>query len=230
MFSLLVRRNGLIEPPELGRVDHHCHILPGIDDGPSTLQGSLEIAHLLFTMGIRKIVATPHVISDLFPNTSSVIVEAVNTLQQYLDLHRVGIRIVAGAEYYCEPALLALVARDDLLSFGEQKYVLFESPVRQAPAMLKELTFSLKGFGYSPLLAHAERYHFLQRDFDLAVELKRIGVSFQVNHPSFLLPGTSRSGNLARLLYKKGMVDVLGSDMHRATGRAGVQPEKVSRV
>jgi tyrosine-protein phosphatase YwqE len=94
--------------------------------------------------------------------------------------------------------------------------------------MLNELIFALKSFGYSPLLAHVERYHFLQDDFKLAIELKRLGVSFQVNHPSFMLPATSRRGNLARLLYKKGMIDVLGSDMHRATVGGAIQPETVS--
>ncbi|MBW2277095.1 MAG: capsular biosynthesis protein [Deltaproteobacteria bacterium] len=220
MFSLLVRRDGLIDPPELGETDAHCHILPGIDDGPTDERGTLAIARLLIEMGVRHAVATPHVISDVFPNSTETIVETVERVKRLLAASGLDLSLSAGAEYYAEPDLLQRISSGDLLSFGLERYVLFEAPVERAPMLLEEAVFSLKSAGYTPLLAHAERYRFLQGDEDAVQRLRELGVRFQVNHPSFLLPKTSRRGEMARRLYIKGRVDVLGTDMHRAASFA----------
>lgn len=220
MFSLLVRRDGLIDPPELGEFDAHCHILPGIDDGPTNDRGALAIARLLLEMGVRRVVATPHVISDVFPNSTATISEAAEQVRGLLGNSGLDLQVITGAEYYAEPELLERIASRDLLSFGEERYVLFEAPVERAPMLLEEAIFSLKSAGYTPLLAHAERYRFLQTDGDTVRRLRELGVRFQVNHPSFLLPKTSRRGEMARRLYIKGLVDMLGTDMHRAASFA----------
>jgi tyrosine-protein phosphatase YwqE len=220
MFSLLVRRDGLIDPPELGELDAHCHILPGIDDGPTDERGTLAIARLLIEMGVRRVVATPHVISDVFPNTTEIITETAGEVRRLLGDSGLDLELVVGAEYYAEPELLERIASRDLLCFGDERYVLFEAPVEHAPMLLEEAVFSLKSAGYTPLLAHAERYRFLQTDGDAVHRLRDLGVRFQVNHPSFLLPKTSRRGEMARRLYIKGLVDMLGTDMHRAASFA----------
>lgn len=217
MFSLFIRRDGLIDPPPMGGTDAHCHVLPGIDDGPKDEHGSLAIARLLCEMGVRTVVATPHVISDVYPNSTDRIVGAVDKLRRLLSASGLGIEVVAGAEYYAEPELVARIGRRDLLAFGEEKYVLFESPVEQEPMILEEIGFRLQSAGYTPLLAHVERYRYLQQDRGRAEQLRQTGFRFQVNHPSFHLPKTSHRGEMARWLYVKGLVDVLGTDMHRAT-------------
>ncbi len=217
MFSLLIRRDGLIDPPPMGETDAHCHILPGIDDGPADDLGALAIARLLCDMGVRRVVATPHVISDVYPNSSDRIRGAVEKLRRLIGESGLAIEVVAGAEYYAENELLSRVDRGDLLAFGAERYVLFESPVERQPMVLEEIAFALVSAGYTPLLAHVERYEFLRRDPDAVARLREIGVRFQVNHPSFHLPKTSRRGEMARWLYIKGLVDVLGTDMHRAT-------------
>lgn len=218
MFSLFIRRDGLISPPNLGPIDYHCHILPDIDDGPRDTRGSLAIANLLMELGVQKICCTPHVISDLYPNTTEKIITRVAELQKVLDDAHIPLKLQPSAEYYAEPAFLTRIEQDDILCTGENRYVLFESPAEQPPRFLKDIIFALQLKGYTPLLAHVERYYFIQKDYKFARELKRLGVAFQVNHPSFLLPKTSQRGNCARWLYKKGFVDVLGSDIHRAAG------------
>jgi len=217
MFSLLIRRDGLIDPPPMGERDSHCHILPGIDDGPKDDHGALAIARLLCEMGVRKVVATPHVISDVYPNSTAKISAAVDALRRLFSASGLGIEVEAGAEYYAEGELLDRIERRDLLAFGAEKYVLFESPVERRPMVLEDIAFSLASAGYTPLLAHVERYAFLRKDPDAVAHLREIGVRFQVNHPSFHLPKTSGRGEMARSLYVKGLVDVLGTDMHRAT-------------
>ena len=87
MFSLLVRRDGLIEPPAMSEVDSHCHILPGLDDGSPDEKTSIAIANLLLELGVRTVVATPHVISDIFPNTTEQILEAAAKLCRLFKEH-----------------------------------------------------------------------------------------------------------------------------------------------
>jgi tyrosine-protein phosphatase YwqE len=213
----------------MGPLDAHCHILPGLDDGPPDDRGALAIARLLVEMGVTKVVATPHVISDVYRNTTARIVEAVELLRRLLFDSGISLEVVAGAEYYAEAAFLALIERRDLLAFGDERYVLFESPVEHQPMILEEVGFSLLAAGYTPLLAHAERYRFLQQDHGLVEHLRRLGFRFQVNHPSFHLARTSQRGEAARWLYLRGYVDVLGTDMHRATSWDQLQRETTGR-
>jgi protein-tyrosine phosphatase len=217
MFSLMIRRDGLIEPPAMAERDAHCHIVPGLDDGAKDDKSALAIALLLCEMGVRQVVATPHVISDLYPNTTAGILEGVDKLRSLLDASKIALDVLPGAEYYAEGALLSRIDKGDLLAFGEEKYVLFESPVEYQPMVLEEIVFHLLSAGYTPLLAHVERYRFLQKEFSAVTHLREIGVRFQVNHSSFLLPKTSGRGEMARKLYIKGLVDALGTDMHRAS-------------
>ncbi len=229
MFSLFIRRDGLIDPPAIGNIDHHCHILFGIDDGPSTIEGSIAIARILLDMEVSEVIATPHVISDIYPNTSKIIIDTAAKL--ILELNRINLplKLICGAEYYTEQFFINLIEKRDVLSFGDKNYVLFESPVENPPMLLESVIYHLKSNGYTPLLAHAERYHFLQRDFEMVKHLKSLGVHFQVNHPSFMLPKTSHTGEMARKLYLKGYVDLLGTDMHKATPVQQVQPSKKQR-
>jgi protein-tyrosine phosphatase len=217
MFSLLVRRDGLIEPPKMTEVDSHCHLLPGLDDGADSDDTAIAIGHLLMELGVRTVVATPHVISDIYPNTTEAIMEAVEKMRRRFATVGLPLAIEAGAEYYVEADLLHRIERGDIISFGDEKHVMFEAPLSQKPMLLEEVVFSLTSAGYTPVLAHAERYRFLHSDMKAIEALRRMGVKLQVNHPSFHLPKTSTKGEMARRLYVKGMVDLLGTDIHKAT-------------
>ena len=216
MFSLLVRRDGLIDPPEMNEVDAHCHILPGLDDGPRNDRGSLAIARLLLEMGVRTVVATPHVISDIYPLTTKQILDATEKFRALLSDSGLSLEVLPGAEYYIERQLLDRITKNDLLAWGDDRCVLFELPLNQEPLIVEDVIFNLMASGYTPVLAHAERYRFLQGNGERVQKLRRMGARFQVNHPSFHLPKTSRQGEMARWLYIKGLVDFLGTDMHRA--------------
>lgn len=217
MFSLFMRRDGLIDPPAFGEVDSHCHVLAGLDDGAPDERTSLAIARVLLEMGVRTVVATPHVMSDAYPNTSERIVDACETLRRALAAHDLPLEIMPGAEYYVEKDLLRRIEIGDVLCFGPQRHVLFEAPVEREPLLLDDVVFHLRSAGYTPVLAHVERYRYLHDNPGRIAQLKQLGVKFQVNHPSFYLPKTSRRGEAARRLYIKGLVDLFGTDMHRAT-------------
>jgi tyrosine-protein phosphatase YwqE len=198
-------------------VDAHCHILPGLDDGAQDNRTAMAIANLLIELGVKKVVATPHIISDIYPNSTSKVLEAVDKTRRLFADNHIPMEIIPGAEYYVEKNLLDRIDRDDILFWGEERYVMFETPLNQEPMFLEEVIFSLKSAGYTPVMAHVERYRYLQKNIKKVEHLRRMGARFQVNHPSFHLPKTSRCGEMARLMYIKGMVDLFGTDIHRAT-------------
>jgi tyrosine-protein phosphatase YwqE len=173
------------------------------------------------------VAATPHVISDVYPNTADGIRAGVEALSSALREVGLALEVLPAAEYYAESAFLTAIRRQDVISFGPEQFVLFESPVDTTPLLLEDIIYHLRSSGYTPLLAHAERYRFLQGNPRMVEHLKELGVRFQVNHPSFSLPKTSRTGEAARWLYIRGLVDALGTDMHRAT--PPLQPREDTR-
>lgn len=219
----------MIDPPPMTSLDAHCHLLPGIDDGPKSMVGSVKMAQLLTEMGVQTVVATPHVISDVYPNTVDIIEEKTREVQAELNQQSIPLKVIPGAEYYIEPAFQENIEKGNIICFGTERYVLFESPVENKPLLLESIVFSLKSAGYTPLLAHAERYRFLQNNKDEYQHLKKLGVHFQVNHPSYHLPQTSTRGETARWLHVKGLVDLLGTDLHRATPWIHAHPKPKRR-
>ena len=145
-------------------VDMHSHLLPGLDDGVATLEDAEQIIRSLKHLGYRRIITTPHVMSDAYRNTPEGIHAGLETLKEHLQKRDVSIEISAAAEYYLDEALFKMVDTNQrLLTFGE-KYLLFETNFLTEPFNLKEFIFLATTKGYKLILAHPERYLYLQNN------------------------------------------------------------------
>ena len=195
------------------KVDLHSHLLPGIDDGAQTLKQSLELIKQFHLLGYTKLITTPHVISDYYPNNREIISEKLYMVKQALKLEEIDIEMEAGAEYYVDMHFLNLIEDENLLTFMKH-YVLFETNYVTKPIMLEEIIHNLLQKGYIPVLAHPERYTYLHNDIEAYKQLKASGVLFQVNARSLYSRSKSTS-NMAQKLIKLGLVDFIGSDAHR---------------
>ena len=137
-------------------IDLHTHILPGIDDGPATIEGSLELARAAVAAGTRTLVATPHV-SWTYPNDAGAIAALVEQLNARLRAEGIELEVLAGAEI----AMTRLVDMrgEELsnLSLGGGAFLLVEPPFAPAVTGLDALVFDLQRQGYEILLAHPER-------------------------------------------------------------------------
>ena len=195
-------------------VDIHSHLLPGIDDGVKTLKDSIEVIKRFKFLGYHKLITTPHIFSDLYPNTSEIIQEKLYIVQNELKKENIEIILEASAEYYLDIKFLELIEDDELLPFMGN-YILFETPCTSKLIILDVAIESIIRKGYIPVLAHPERYHYLYSDnLELYKQLKRMGVLFQVNLKS--LQSHSRSIKKTALkLIQSGLVDFIGSDAHR---------------
>ncbi len=197
-------------------VDVHSHLIPGIDDGVKTITDSLDILQQMSDLGYQKVITTPHVMHDFYPNTSQDILKRVQVLQQRVDAVGIDLEVEAAAEYYLDEHFIQFLdQKSDLLTFGDN-YVLFETSFLNEPAYMRQGIFKIISNGMKPVLAHPERYLFLQNNPEIIEDLVERGVLLQVNTISLSGYYSKEARKLAEYLIDKQMVSFLGTDCHNA--------------
>ncbi len=136
-------------------IDWHCHILPGIDDGPATMDESVEMVRGLRRAGYTAIHCTPHLIRGYCQAANADVLRGVQRLQEQVDRDGGGIRLMPGREYCLDEFLLDYLKEP--LPLGDTKYLLIEVPGHASPAHVKETCYRIRCSGYVPMIAHPER-------------------------------------------------------------------------
>lgn len=167
--------------PCFWQVDMHSHLVPGVDDGVQDPGQALVCLKQLAAWGIRKVITTPHVSRDWYPNESATLRAGQVTLQALSDENDLGLQIEVAAEYLLDEFFPGLLAADDLLSFGPARYLLVELGWAAAPRQLDDLLFRIRTRGYTPVLAHPERYAYYYEDQSVLTHLHENGCLFQLN-------------------------------------------------
>jgi protein-tyrosine phosphatase len=211
VFSILKKKENKNNAVPL-LADIHSHLLPGLDDGVKDFDEALTLIKRLRDVGYKKLVTTPHIMSDTYRNDPVTIQGRLNELIPYLAENRVDIKIEAAAEYYLDTWLVNEVNENKpLLTFGDN-YLLFEMNYMTEPYQLKDFIFKIITQGYKPVLAHPERYHFMT--LEKAEDLHHRGVLLQLNILSFIDYYSKPVRQLANQLVDQGWVSFLGSDCH----------------
>lgn len=209
--------------------DMHSHLLPGLDDGVKTLDDAEAIVRVFKQLGYRKLITTPHVMQDHYRNTTEGILAKLDLLRNHLKERNIDMEVAAAAEYYLDEYFVrSLETGTALLTFGEN-YLLFETNFISEPLTLNEFIFAATTRGYRPVLAHPERYLYLQDNIARIEDLANRGVLFQVNLGS--LAGFYNRGiqTMASRLVDMGMVHFLGSDCHNLQHVEGIAKASKSR-
>jgi len=192
-----------------GVVDSHSHILFGVDDGIKTLEESLEALALEESLGFSEVWCTPHIMEDV-PNT------AMNLKKRFAELesaYKGKLHLHLAAEYMIDTLFEERLAAKDFLVMKDN-VVLVETSTWTPPFNFMNLLQELQKMGYSPLLAHPERYRYMDReDYE---ELHRIGVRLQLNLPSIVGYYGKTAKQKASWLLEKQMYAAVGTDCHRA--------------
>lgn len=192
----------------------HSHLLPAIDDGVTDLEEAEKIISEFITLGYKKLITTPHIISDLYRNTPQIIREQLAAVRTFLKERNLNISIDAAAEYYLDDHLFqSLKNNEELLTFGDN-YLLFETNFISESLLLKEFVFLATSKGYRVILAHPERYLYLHNQYGKIEDLLARGVKLQVNISSLTGYYSKPAQKLAIELIEKGHVHFLGSDCH----------------
>ncbi|MCS7237510.1 MAG: hypothetical protein NZ899_04485 [Thermoguttaceae bacterium] len=202
-----------------GFVDIHCHILPGLDDGPSDWQEALQMARLAVAQGVTHLVATPHQLGAFSSNSATKIADVFSEFQRRLAQLELPLKVFLGADVRIEPELPARLIRGEVLPIGPAgRYVLVELPFDVSLPLLPVLE-GIRAAGFRPILTHPERSLAVGRHLE---ELRR-----WVNGGGVIqLTGGSLVGSFgvevqarAERLLREGLVHVVASDAHGALKR-----------
>ncbi len=214
IFQRFVNRR-LSEPFDISvlETDMHSHFIPGIDDGCSSMEESVELIRRMSDLGFKKLITTPHVMQDTFKNTPEIILSGLDSLRFAVKNAGIPIEIDAAAEYLIDDGFEDKLKNGKLLSFGKN-YVLIELSFFMEPLNLSSIIFDLQISGYKVVLAHAERYSYWNENFKKYEELKNRNVFLQLNTISLGGYYSEQTKEMAEKLIDNKMIDFLGSDMH----------------
>ena len=166
---------------------------------------------------------------DHYRNTSESILQSLEQVRNHLEEYNISILLEAAAEYYLDEFLVKrLNSGEQLLTFGNS-YLLFETNFLSEPLNMNEFIFLATTQGYKPVLAHPERYQFLQNDFDKVEDLLNRGVLFQINISSIAGYYSRPSQMLANKLIDNGYVHIIGSDCHTLQHALAIEKARHSR-
>ena len=193
-----------------GFTDWHCHILPGVDDGVQTLEEALRILAVYERLGVREVWLTPHIMEDM-PNTTGRLRQRFAELQAAWQ-GDVALRLAS--ENMLDNLFEERLEKNDLLPIGEEgRHLLVETSYFSPPMGLRNILLRVKAKGYYPVLAHPERYMYM--DEAEYRRLKSMAVCFQLNLFSLYGLYGKEVRKKAAWLRKEGMYDYTGTDLHR---------------
>ncbi len=195
-------------------IDTHLHILPGVDDGPDTVEESLALARVLVQEGVHSAIATPHY-NDEFPRRSAAEIRSrVHDLQYALDLERIPLRLYAGHEALIKPGLVEDIQAGRLATLNGSRYLLLELWPRTWIPETERVIFELRAAGIIPVLAHVERYRAIQDKPDRLAALVQQGALAQLTASSLTNLWGKMVRRSAETLLKRGLVHCIASDSH----------------
>lgn len=197
------------------QTDLHSHLIPGVDDGVETIDQAMDCLRGLAERGIQKVITTPHINKEQYPNNETVLTEACEKLREQADKEQLSIQIEVAAEYMLDTFFLDHLDKTDLLTFGPERYLLIETGWLAPPLLLDEMLFRIQTNGYIPVLAHPERYSYYATDPEVLGKFKELGCLFQLNWMSLVGRYGPQPRRQAQFLLKNGWIDFIGSDLHR---------------
>ncbi len=204
-------------------IDLHCHILPGIDDGPDLFEESLYMARKAFSDGVLSVAATPHNLNGVYINIFEKISGSVENLQKMFNAYRVNIKLFPGSEEYFRPGLAhRLMSGESSTLNNTGRYVLVEFPFESFPSEAKDEFFQLKLKGITPIVAHPERNTTIQNKIELVSELISAGAMMQITAMSITGELGEAAKSCSHLMLENRMAHIIASDAHSADFRTPV--------
>jgi protein-tyrosine phosphatase len=231
MFNFFKKKDSLIEPGAFPfSTDIHSHILPGIDDGSPDIETSLVLIQQLQDLGIKKAIATPHIIGDLYRNNASTIENALQKITTACAAAGMDISIAAAAEYMLDDYFMDLLHNKTPLLTLHNNIILTEFPYSSAPPGTVQMFESIIANGYVPILAHPERYHYFQNNFDEFFRLVETGYKLQVNLLSLTGYYGKPSEKAGKFIIKNNLANWVGTDLHHIGHAAALADKKNRRI
>lgn len=197
-------------------IDIHAHILPGIDDGAEDMYDTLEMASMAVESGITDMVATPHCnIPGMMSNYySEEYVRLFRETERALKEEGIPLNLYAGMEVFMTPEVPSLLREEKILTINGSHFLLVEFAFDEDPDFASQMLQEMKSLGLIPIVAHPERYEFVQGNPQLVYEWRKLGYLMQLNKSSLMGRFGMHSYKTAHQLLQHNLASVIASDAH----------------
>lgn len=194
-------------------IDIHTHILPGIDDGSENINESIEIIKYLEKQGVTDIVLTSHYIKNTRFNSNQIARSKIlDTLKQALN--NCNVKLYLGNEVYITENIIELLENHEISTINNSKYMLVELPLSGYINNFQNILCELTDYGIVPIIAHPERYSFLQKNNKRICELLEFNCLIQCNIESLTGKYGKKAQKLMKWLLKNNLVNFVATDTH----------------
>lgn len=200
-------------------IDCHSHLIFGVDDGAQNIEESLKMINQYMNAGYTGVICTSHYYPGKYDFDKKKYNEHFNLLDFYIKKNKINFKIFTGNEIHISENTLNVIKYKKAYTLANSNYVLIELPFTAEIKNLKDFAYDLIVNGYTPILAHAERYRIAQENFDYLRELADFGVLIQMNLSSLKDEG-SKVFNLSEKLLRSQMVSLASTDAHSSTWRS----------
>ncbi len=197
-------------------IDMHTHILPNIDDGSESMEETIKMLKEAKEAGFTDIITTSHYIENSYDITKRERKNIINEIKSKLDIENINIKLYNGAEAYISNNIYELIEKEELPTLNNSKYLLMELPMNNKVLYLENVIYSLESKGITPIIAHPERYSYVQKDIKFVEELVERGVLFQANYGSIIGKYGNDASKSVKKLLKKKLIHFLGTDTHKS--------------
>lgn len=198
--------------------DLHSHILMGIDDGSKDINESIKILRQAQEKNITDIMLTPHYINNSIYNADNQKKKSLLLkLKEELKKENININLYLGNEVYIDEDIVNLIKEKKISTLNDTRYVLIELPMREELKNDKEIIFNLITNNYIPVIAHPERYTYIQDDPNKIDKYIELGALFQGNYLSLYGNYGKSAQKTLKKLIKTNKITFLGSDIHKSS-------------
>lgn len=196
-------------------IDFHTHIIPNIDDGSRSIEETFNLIQEAKEAGFEGIVLTSHYIENYYETDVPERDIWVKAISDNLKNKGIETNLYLGNEIYMSDNMMNLLIDGKASTINNSSYVLFEMPLNAEPMNLYDVIYSLQENKLIPVLAHPERYSFIQKEPELVYDLIEKGVLMQANYGSILGQYGEKAEMIVRKFLENNMIHFLGSDVHR---------------
>lgn len=211
-------------------IDIHAHLIPNVDDGAKNLEVTFEALEEAEKAGFTDIILTSHYMTDYYETKKDELVFWKENLQKILESKKKKIKLHSGMEIYISEEIDQLMKQEKLLTLAGSRYVLMELPMNTTVNYLDHVIYFLETVGLKLIIAHPERYRYVQERPELVEEYIKKGCLMQCNYGSILGNYGKQAKSTMKYLLKKNFVHFVASDCHKSNGIYLEVPKAVKKI
>lgn len=196
-------------------IDFHSHILPSVDDGSKSVEETFELLKEAKEAGFDAVISTSHYMEEYYEVNVAEREVWIKAISENLYKKNIDLKLYLGNEIYISQNIINLLEEGEATSINNTNYVLFEFPLNSKPMNMYDVIYDMLEYKLIPVLAHPERYSFIQKEPELVYDLIQKGVLMQSNYGSIIGLYGEKAQLIARKLLENDMIHFLGSDVHK---------------